>query len=105
MLADTFTPYIHFSSLIVVDPILLLRAPPDNPHLEVADPLEKQMTAAALRRTDVWASREAALASLRKKCAAAGWDARIVQIVVVRAPPCSHGRRLQETDSEACPFR
>lgn len=79
-LADTFMPVIQFTSLIVVDPILLLRTPSDQPHLEIGTPLEKSMTAMALRRTSFWPSREDARTSLRRKCK--GWDPRIVDIIV-----------------------
>lgn len=73
-----------FESVILVDPMLI---PPD----EYWDPtkLIETYKEIALKRRDFWPSREQALASFRTKMPYKTWDARILEIFVVRLqPPC-----------------
>ena len=76
MLADTYTPPLAFASLILVDPMLLREPRPGGPQLDLVSP--------ALKRRDVWPSREDALRTLQARPSFQVWDPRILDIFVVR---------------------
>lgn len=87
LLADTFLPTLRFASIILVEPMLAPKPragePDFNPWKSVA------------KRPDVWASREEAKAFFASKGAYKAWDARALDIYVVRR----RVPRLHEDDS------
>lgn len=77
MLADTYKPDLKFRSLILVDPMLVLKPKPGTFSLDLAAPTAK--------RRDVWASRADALKSLQQRPASAAWDPRVLELYVEHA--------------------
>ncbi|KAF7792206.1 hypothetical protein EIP86_003239 [Pleurotus ostreatoroseus] len=74
MLADTYAPPLAFASLILVDPMLLREPRPGGPQLDLVSP--------AVKRRDIWPSREEALQTLQARPSFKLWDPRILEIFV-----------------------
>ena len=73
-------PKLAFTSLVLLEPMIL---PPPAYWPEYAR-LIKFFQASATHRRDVWASRADTLAEFRAKDTLKGWDARVVELYVVR---------------------
>lgn len=89
MLADTYAPPLAFAALVLVDPMLLRAPRPGEPTLD--------LVGGAVKRRDVWPSREEALRTLQMRPSFKVWDPRILEIFVVRALSCRHKRPLYQT--------
>ncbi|KAJ3554135.1 hypothetical protein NM688_g3260 [Phlebia brevispora] len=74
MLVDTYMPQITFSSLILVDPMLLRKPLPEERELD--------LETGAVKRRDIWPSREEALSALQSRPSFKIWDPRILKIFV-----------------------
>lgn len=68
-------PQITFHSLILVDPMLLRKPLPGESELD--------LVSGAVKRRDIWPSREEALKALQARPSFKVWDPRILEIFVV----------------------
>ena len=66
--------------MILVEPFIGPIPPKGDPELDVAPAIEEFMIENALKRKDLWRSREAALKSFQMMDS---WDPRIAHIIVV----------------------
>ena len=78
MLADTHLPKLTFSSLILVEP-MLLRKP-------LAGEKDVDLESGAVKRRDVWDSYEDALKQLQARPSFKVWHPRALELLVVSSP-------------------
>lgn len=74
MLADAYLPTLRFTSLILVDPMLLRKPFPGEQ--------EPDLASGSAKRRDIWPSREEALKSLQSRPSFKIWDPRILELYV-----------------------
>ncbi|KAH9941520.1 Alpha/beta hydrolase fold-1 [Amylocystis lapponica] len=77
MLAGTYAPTLKFSSILLVDPMLM----PPPPRYE-SGRLSKFLLEGAQKRRDIWPSRADALAGFQSRPAFKAWDPRVLKIYV-----------------------
>lgn len=75
MLSTTFLPQVHYASLLLVDPMLL----GPNEGKDTGNMLES----GAMKRRDIWESKEKALAALEGRASFKVWDGEVLKNFVV----------------------
>lgn len=77
MLSTTYTPFIKFTAILLVEPMILF-----PPHILAES---GKLAAASRKRRDIWPSRAAALEMLHTRQAFQIWDPRVLEKFVVRS--------------------
>ena len=75
ILTRTMYPFVPWSSAILVEPMFL--------HPDITDRIENLLPGGAIRRRDVWSSREEANKLFRER-SFKSWDPRAIELYVVR---------------------
>lgn len=78
VLTQTYYPPIHFQSFVLVEPMLITCG-----HDRIYGKSDILVTG-ALRRRDVWPSREAALEAFNSRPSWKAWDEEVLKLYVVR---------------------
>lgn len=75
ILTRTMYPFVPWSSAILVEPMFL--------HPDITDRIQKILPESAIKRRDVWSSREEATKLFRER-SLKSWDPRVIELYVVR---------------------